>query len=249
MYFNHSLRLCLGTRELFLRGRAYQAAWLGSCNLLLSLRRLEKWHLHRCLGQLVPHGGMSVGLWHLLSSGVPVRKLPLTPAQQVSAISPPCSLRMAEWHLSYLGVVSPPLDILVLCIARGRDPVKGGNHPLSKACKEISFAVDEIPPYPLIPPHVERYQTLLPCALCTCGLFLHGKILYLVSCFCKPASLLVQAAALPTGGLCPGRSLFPPSARSFRLFPAFSLGVDFARSISSELLFLPSFSVFLWFPC
>lgn len=145
MYFNHSLRLCLGTRELFLGGSVYQAAWLGSCNLLLSLRRLEKWHLHRCLGQLAPHGGMSVGLRHLLSSRVPVRELPLTPAQQVSAISLPCSLRMAEWCLSYLGVVSPPLTILVLCIARGRDPVKGGNHPLSKACKEISFAVDETP--------------------------------------------------------------------------------------------------------
>lgn len=103
------------------------------------------------------------------------------------------------------------------------------------------------PSYPFIPPHIECYQTFLPCALC--DLFVHSKILYFVSCFCKSALPLVHVAGLFIGRFCPGLSLFPPSACSFRPLPAFSLGVGFARSISSDPLFPPSLGTFLWFPC
>lgn len=77
---------------------------------------------------------------------------------QVSAgaITPLCSLRMAEWYPAYLGVVSPPLAIFMLCIAQGRDLVRGGNRPLSKSHKEISFAVGET----LLSIHPSPYRVL-----------------------------------------------------------------------------------------
>lgn len=75
------------------------------------------------------------------------------------------------------------------------------------------------PPYPSIPLHTESYRTLLPCALSTCDLFLHSKILYFVSRFCKRALPLAHAAALPAGALCPGLPLFPPPARSSCFLP------------------------------
>lgn len=139
MYFNHSLRLCLGTRAV--SQGVYTSDRLVRVSQPPPVRRPpERWHPHRCLGQLAPRQEMTSGLWQRLGSD-PVQKLPLTPAPQVSAgvISPPCSLRMAEWCLPYLGVVSRPLAISALCVAQARDLLKGGNRLLSNSCKEISF--------------------------------------------------------------------------------------------------------------